>query len=151
MKGRFKEEKAFRPWDILVYIAVIAIIACIALIVFLPKKGGEILETKIFYGENLLYSYSFVTKTGKVTEYGRSFVEENVENGIVTVTITTEKGKNVAEIGKTYVKMTEADCSRHPDCVEKFSALTKGNETIICLPHEIKIVSYGEMSNEVKI
>lgn len=148
-KLSFKEEKFFRPADIVLYVAIILIIVGIALWVFLPKNGN-ITESKIYYGEKEIYCYSFVTKQGLITSQGKEYVTEREENGVLFVTVFTEKGKNVIEIGSDYIKMSEADCSRHPDCVEKFSPLTKGNGTIVCLPHEIKILSFGD-TNEVKL
>ncbi len=147
----FKDEKPFKKGDIIVYAVVAVVIIAVALAVYLPKKATEeITYFDVFFGDEKLFSYDFSTKRITVTEFGKDKV--NITDGeTIKVKIVTEKGNNELEIGDKYVKMVSADCSSHPDCVEKFSPLTTGGKVIVCLPHEIKVVSYGGISSEVKI
>lgn len=147
----FKDEKPFKKGDIIVYAVVAVVIIAVALAVYLPKKNTEeITYFDAFFGDEKLFSYDFSTKRITVTEFGKGKV--NITDGeTIKVKIVTEKGSNELEIGDNYVRMVSADCSSHPDCVEKFSPLTTGGKVIVCLPHEIKVVSYGGISSEVKI
>lgn len=147
----FKDEKPFKKGDIIVYAVVAIVIIAVALAVYLPKKNTEeITRFDAFFGDEKLFSYDFSTKRITVTEFGKGKV--NITDGeTIKVSIVTEKGSNELEIGDKYVRMVSADCSSHPDCVEKFSPLTTGGKVIVCLPHEIKVVSYGGISSEVKI
>ena len=52
-------------------------------------------------------------------------------------TIQTESGYNTITVQNGVVSMTEADC-RDQICVEH-SAISKTNETIVCLPHKVVI------------
>lgn len=147
----FKDEKPFKKGDIIVYAVVAIVIIAVSLAVYLPKKDTEgITRFDAFFGDEKLFSYDFSTKRITITEFGKDKVA--VTDGEKTkVSIVTEKGSNELEIGDKYVKMVYADCSSHPDCVEKFSPLTTGGKAIVCLPHGIKVVSYGGISSEVKI
>ncbi|MDY4655592.1 MAG: NusG domain II-containing protein [Eubacteriales bacterium] len=149
--GTFKEEKPFKKGDIIVYAVVAIVIVAVSLAVYLPNKNTEeITRFDVFFGEEKLFSYDFSTKRITITEFGKDKI--NVTDGEkIRVNIATEKGSNELEIGERYVKMVVADCSSHPDCVEKFSPLTTGGKAIVCLPHAIKVVSYGGISSEVKI
>ena len=147
----FKEEKFFKKGDVFVYVAIAVIIAAIFSVALFTGKEEGMTSAEVYFGETAIYVYSFTQRTGEITEAGKQYASAEEKDGIVFVTINTEKGKNVVEIGADYIKMADADCSRHPDCVERFLPLEKGNGAIVCLPHDIKIVSHGGMSGEIKL
>jgi len=146
----FKKEKPFSPYDIIVYVVIAVILVGIALAVFLPEKK-TLLKADIYYGETLIYTYSFADGKGEITENGVPYVTAENVNDVTKVTIVTPLGKNTAEIGRDYVKMAEADCSSHPDCVEKFSPIKTGGKVTVCMPHNIRIVTSGDIGGEVKL
>ncbi len=146
----FKREKPFSPYDIIVYVVIAVILVGITLAVFLPEKK-TLLKADIYYGDDVIYTYTFADGKGDITEYGVSYVTVEKFDGVTNVTIVTPLGKNVAEIGRDYVKMAEADCSSHPDCVEKFSPIKTGGKVTVCMPHKIRIVTSGDIGDEVKL
>lgn len=72
------------------------------------------------------------------SEYGDYSMQENQ-----TIEIANESGYNRIVIENGTVYMQEADC---PDqyCV-KHKAITKTNETIVCLPHKLVVEVHAEI------
>ncbi len=147
MSNLYREEKIFKKWDILLYALLLLVIVGISLAVFLPKEV-PLQKVEIYENDLLLYSYDFVTKVGKITEYGEEKV--TVTEGEKTLVTVNTKGTNVIEIGSDYAVMADADCDGK-DCVKFFSPLKSGGKSIVCLPHGVKVVAIGERDNEVKV
>lgn len=148
----YKNEKVFKKADIIVYAVIVLILAAISLAVFLPQKDSSAIKSfSVYYGDSIIYSYSFGTHSGKVTEAGKGKVTVCATEETTLVYVSTDLGHNVIEIGADYVKMSEADCSERPDCVELFSPLTEKNGAIICLPHKLRIVADQKPDDEVRL
>ncbi len=107
----------------MIFMAVILLLAAgMALIMHYSQKGsGEIVRIMI---------------DGR--EYGSYSMKENQ-----TIEIRNESGFNRIVIEDGSVHMEEADC---PDqyCV-KHMAITKTNETIVCLPHKLVVEVHAEI------
>ncbi|HKL73438.1 MAG TPA: NusG domain II-containing protein [Clostridia bacterium] len=137
-----KKQKYFYPADIIIY-ALIVIIAITLLAIFIipnTEKGLEKIE--VYYDSEIVYEYSFADRKGVIVS-GHSYLNEYTENGLTYIEIKTKDGANILEIGYTYVKMIEADCSIFADCVNNFRPIEQGGDIIICLPNKIKVIGEG--------
>lgn len=105
-----------KKFDIILIVAVAAIAVGLYVSgIFTPKDKGE---TAVIYIEN--------------EEYKRLPLDEDT-----VVTVESEKGFNVVEIKDGYADCIDADC-RDSLCVNQ-KAISKVNETIVCLPHKVII------------
>jgi hypothetical protein len=150
--GEIKKAKAFAPGDIIIYAAA-AVCAAVLLCVFLiPQKSSAVLDgIDIYYGETVIFSYDFSEKSATINkDYADNIVTER-EGDTVFVTIRVKEGYNKLEIDAASAKMTEADCGPYAECVNDFPPITQGGDVIVCLPHRIKVVGTGAVTNEVKL
>lgn len=105
-----------KKFDIFLIVSVIVVAAILYVSgIFAPKDNGK---TAVIYIDN--------------NEYARLPLDEDT-----VTTVETEKGFNVVEIKDGYADCIEADC-RDSLCVNQ-KAISKVNETIVCLPHKMII------------
>lgn len=145
-----RKDKPFRLLDLAVYGAlIVGILALFIAFVFRPHSGiGKIF---IDVGSERIATYDFATDVLTATK-GKERRVENMDGDASTVKIfkiyTDEEreGYNVVEFDteKQSVRVTDANCSRHKDCVYS-PAVTTADGIIICVPHGLKI--YGEADN----
>ena len=139
--------KAFRKFDVIIYVLIIIIVAVLLCVFLIPTvEKSELEKIEIYFEENCVFDYEFSTKNVTIKD---SCVTVTELNDGIAVTINTKKGKNVLFIGENYAKMTEADCSVYADCVNNFTEINSGGDVIVCLPHSLKVVGIGLESNEV--
>lgn len=133
-----RADKGFKIFDLVIYAAIIVAIAAIFLAVFLTRDTGGLSGFEIYREGKLIYSFSF---DGGETFCDNNFVETERGEGSLTIKITAGSGKNtaVADLNARTVRMTEANCSTHKDCVYT-PAIRDNSGVIICSPHGIKIV-----------
>ena len=117
-KGGKAEYSLFRVWDVAVIVLVLALLAAVLCMIFLPAKGRS--------------AEIYVDGTRVATV--RLDHAKRISIGGLTV---------VVEDGSIHVE--DADC---PDKIcEKTGKISKAGETIICLPNKviIKILGKGEV------
>ena len=135
-----KADKGFKIWDLIVYGAVVLIIAVIFLAVFLTKDTSPLKGVKIYSDEALVFEYNFTSG-----EYKNSSPESvTVESGenLLKIKVTANGGYNLIEIdtNERAVKVTEADCGKR-DCVYT-SAIVDNGGMIYCSPHKLRILPF---------
>lgn len=136
-----KKTKWFRPWDLLVYGLLAAIIVALVLVFTLSQKGGKFDGIIISYKGEKVFSYTFSGDTYEI------FSEENIEikeNGgeklLLTFYTDGKEGYNDIEISKSgSVKVSASDCSLHKDCVYTPPLTSSRKTPIICTPHALVI------------
>lgn len=141
--------KPFRLLDLIVYggLALAIIALFMAFVFFRPHSAIG----KIFVdvrGERVV-TYDFDTKALTVADGKAENVEVTKADGKTTLKIFVDDEHteyNVIEIDdeKQSVSVTDANCSRHKDCVYS-PAITSADGMIMCVPHELKV--YGKSDN----
>ncbi len=139
-----KNSKYFTAWDIVPYVVVLAVAVVLLLVFLLPGKE----QMTGFYVECAgarVMDYDFSTDEFATDEGFDEEIEIIPENGGYTVRIGTEEGYNVFFVDKEKrtVKMVDADCSFSQDCTY-MPAMEKSGDSIICAPHKLKIVAFGD-------
>lgn len=139
-----KNSKYFSPWDLVPYIAVLAVAVVLMLVFLLPDKS-EMNGFYAEYGEQKVMSYDFDKDEFSVEDGFRESVKITSEIGGYKVEIDTEDGFNVffVDVEKRTVKMTDADCSFSQDCTY-MPAIEKSGDSIICVPHKLKLIASGD-------
>ena len=120
-----KTKKPFKIADIIILLILIIISVC--LIVFLPKKQGTFVEV---YVDDVL-----VLQQSLDIDYERKIYTNNGEH------------YNIIKIESGYVYVIDADCD-DKTCINMGKTNTI-NKSIICLPHNFKIVIIGSADDGV--
>lgn len=137
-----------KPWawgDLVVYALVAVLIVAVCLAVFLPHRGA-IARVQIYYQNALVYDYDCLI--GRGIAYAVEGVTVQAEDDLVTV--TTPRGTNTVQLGPDSVAMVQADCVGH-QCMRAYSPLRHGGEVLVCMPHALRVVTMGDVSNEVVV
>ncbi len=140
--GQVKEGKYFRIWDLVIYGVIALIIAALFLAVFLTKDNSSAEGFAVKYAGKTVFTYYYSSNKYEVNSaYGNITVEEeNGEKLLLTFRTDDKNGYNKIEIDKINksVKVTDANCSMHKDCV--YTPALKDNSSIIsCPPHNMLI------------
>lgn len=147
-----KKQKYYKKGDIIVYLLIAVTIFTLIAVFVIPKNAKELEKINIYYADELIYTYDYISREGEKTQNGSGFITEQAENEKRYIKIVTEDGENQLEIGKDYAKMVHADCSVFADCITAFKPITQGGDIIICLPNKIKIIGEGKtVENEVRL
>lgn len=146
-----KKLKFFKAADIIVYGIILAVTIIILCVFLIPKEKGQLEYLEIYKNDVLIYKYDFIGGEGKkITDVDDIKTEEFDENGITFVKIDEGGDYNIIEIGKDYALVSDANCSHYAPC-EHYAAIKKDGDTIICLPHKLKLIGIGKGSNEVRL
>jgi len=143
-----KADKGFKIWDLVVYGAVLIIIAAIFLAVFLTKDESPLKGVRIYVQDTAVFEYDFQSGEYKNAE---SVAVEKEENGL-KITVSAGGGYNVVfiDLKEKSVKVTEADCGKR-DCVYT-AAITDNGGMIYCSPHKLRILPFDfEADDDIKI
>ncbi len=144
-----RRDKPFKPADVMAYLAVVLLIAVLFAVVFGGEKQ-EIAVVKVTNQEtdDVIFVYNVSRGRYEINNVGGWHTEvKNVDGGLeVTFTkeVDGEKMTNVMKIttkGEVKVKMTDANCSFHMDCVADFDAVSKSGGAIVCSPHRLKVIT----------
>lgn len=135
-----KSEKYFRVWDLVVYGVLALVIAALFLAVFLSRDDSPAGGIKISsYGTAVcVYDYQadkFTVFDGEIME-----IESQSEEEVRLIFHAERGGYNKIVIDKINksVRVSDADCSLHRDCVFT-PAITDNGSAISCPPHNMKI------------
>lgn len=136
-----KKSPFFKKGDVIVYIALVALIVAMFLATGLSRNKSALEQIQILRDNQVIFTYDFLHDTVKASE-GVSV--EQTEEGYL-VTITDGDARNVLIVKKEgYVKMLEANCSMHRDCVY-MAPITDQGGFIECMPHRL-IICAGELN-----
>ena len=146
-----RKSKAFYIQDIIVYLTILVLTAVLLCVFLLPNDSYTLESIDVFYKDYKIFYYDFSSKNWQINSDFADNITINTESEVIFVKISIENGNNILKIGDGFVKMEDADCSVLPICVNNFSPIEKGGDVIVCMPHHIKVVGNGDISNEVKL
>lgn len=131
----------FRKGDVILYCLLALAIVGLFCFGFATREAEAMNELLVYRDDALVFSYSFAED--KFTAYEEVSLEETEKGYLVTV--YTDGEFNLFCIEKRgYVKMLDADCSLHKDCVAMW-AITDTSGVIICTPHHLKLCATDEV------
>ncbi|MDE5722496.1 MAG: NusG domain II-containing protein [Clostridia bacterium] len=130
-----KKDKGFKIFDLIIYGAILALVATLFIVVFTTRDTSALTGVKITVGAETVFEYEFGAEPQKAADCVT--VEEDGKS--ITVTVITDDGKNVVYIDKAEktAKMIEADC-RGKQCLH-FPKLDNNSKYIYCSPHGVKV------------
>lgn len=134
---QIKEGKWFRVWDLVAYGVIVVIIAALFLALFLSRDTSPADGIKISYNGTAVFTYDYASGKPEVLSESNIEIISDTDEKLTLIFYTAErKGHNTVVIDKVKksVKVTEADCSTHMDCVY-MPALTDKSSIISCTPH----------------
>lgn len=140
---QLKKQKYFYKADLIVYVLIAILITTLLLVYLLPYNKTSLEKIEIYYENILIYTYNYESNEKEIVDNYSNIITEYDSDGLHYVKIVTERGKNIVEIGNSYAKMSEADCSYYAECVNNFQPIEEGGDIIVCLPHQIKIIGSG--------
>ena len=138
-----KQNKIFKPLDLIVYFLLAALIGALLMITFFQnEQAGAItgLEVKVKGKQVAVFSYADRTfRQTALFDGSCSMTEEKV--GYLITIQTGEDGKNLLYIPKDGGKVTmrDANCSSDKDCT--YMSIQNPMDAIICIPHSLVIVA----------
>ena len=145
----FKKEPAFRNGDIAVYFAVATLIVMLFVAFAVsPAEDRTIAFVKAvdMTDGKTIFSYD-VSRNEWIVDEDNWIVDVEAKNQKIVVTLHRkgdEQHLNVFEInreGTLSVRMSDAVCGAHKDCVNNFGAIDGKGQSLVCSPNGLKIVS----------
>lgn len=129
-----KKDRGFKLFDIIIYGAVLLIVAVLFIVLFTTQDKSSLTGVRITVRAQTVFEYEF----GGEPKYTDAVTVEEDENGI-TVTVISGDDKNVVYIDKEKktAKMTEANC-KGKECMY-FVPMQDNSDFIYCSPHGVKI------------
>ena len=129
-----KKDRGFKLFDIIIYGAVIVIVAVLFIVLFTTQDKSSLTGVQISVKGKVVFEYAF----GESPQYSDTVTVDEDEKGI-TVTVISDSDKNVIYIDKTKntVKMIEANC-KGKQCTY-FMAMDNNSDFIYCSPHGLKV------------
>lgn len=138
-----KADKGFKISDLIVYGAIIAVVALLFIVIFAVRDTKPVQGVRFKYVNEIIYEYDFekgeISRNGKYVE-----ITSETDGKIVLKVNLPDGGYNVVEIIKSgSVRITDANCPRG-DCLYGntfFNSEIKTNSDCIqCLPHNLQIL-----------
>lgn len=144
-----KKSKYFTLWDIVPYLCVLAVAVALLLVFLLPEKS-EMTGFYVMHDDRTVMDFSFDSDSFNISEEYKDGVKIEEKNGGYSVSVVTADGYNVFFVDKKErtVKMVDADCSYTQDCTYMPEIKSTG-DSIICVPHKLKIVASGGIDSPV--
>ena len=149
-----RSDKGFKIWDIVVYIALAALIIALFIAFVFTRDSSPITSIEITYGfgENAqtVCAYNFITDTLAVSSAEHITVNYQTDDGIELCFFGSDSGEyNIIYIDKTNVSVcvTKANCPAQ-DCVYTAAITNKSSLPIICSTHQM-VITTGYVSGSV--
>lgn len=133
-----KSDRGFKIWDILIYGGIIALVAALLIALFVTKDSSPLKGFKIYVVNEVVYEYDF--EKGELRR-GGAVETLSQKDEVLTLKVTAGSGYNIVEVGKNYVRVTDADCPKK-DCIYT-PAISDNGGIIYCLAHGLKILPAG--------
>ncbi len=143
---QIKGGKPFKIGDIIIYAAVLAIVAALFIALYFTRNRGELTGISVLYDGAEIFTYDFEEDKYEVKDDSHIIIISDDEGALslrfVISSEDTENDYNDIYIDKTAVSVsvTEADCSSHKDCCY-MSAITDDSMEIYCTPHKLRITA----------
>ena len=130
-----KEDRGFKLFDIIIYGAVLVLVAVLFIVVFTTRNTNPLTGVKVTYRAEVVFEYEFGGGIKTLSEQVE--LEEDGEG--ITLTIRTQDDYNVIYIDKTKktVKMKDANCKGRR-CLY-FAEIKNNSGYIICEAHAIRV------------
>ena len=130
-----KKDRGFKLFDIIIYGAVLILVAVLFIVLFVSRDTSNLTGVKITVKGEVVFEYGFGEEPQAFTD---AVTVESDEKGI-TVTIITDGDKNVVFIDtdKKTAKMIEANC-KGKQCMY-FAEMDDNSDFIYCSPHGLKV------------
>lgn len=130
-----KEDRGFKLLDIIIYGAVLLIVAALFIVLFVTRDTSSLTGIRITVRAQVVFEYEF---GGESQVFSDCVTYDEDEKGI-TVTVLTDGDKNVIFIdtAKKTAKMIEANC-RGKQCMY-FAAMDDNSNFVYCSPHGLKV------------
>ena len=144
-----KADKGFKLPDIIVYVAVLALVAVLFVVIFVTRDDSPLKGIRIYVRNEIVYDYDF--KEGQRTLNGAYVQRISEDDTAVVLRINTGDGDyNKVYINKKgSVRVTEANCGKN-DCVYTPELKNSGG-IIYCSPHRMKIIPFDFDIDDGKI
>lgn len=140
---KVKNSRFFKKSDLFVYVAVAVIAVVLICVFFVFNNRSELTVVQLFVDDELWLSYDF--SADNFSDENKNVIVEEIENGYyVSVINNDEKNIFVIDTKDKRVYMTDANCSFSKDCTY-IPAIEKEGDTIICVPHKLKLVAKGDV------
>lgn len=139
----------FAKADLALFLIVLAVASALFASAFLFRSQPDLTDIRVFLDGELVYSYDVSRSRGAATGAGREAVSRLREDGREIVTVRSEKGYNVLEFDRTGCRALDSDCGPNRACVRLCGKIERGGETIVCAPHALRVVGYGNCGGEV--
>lgn len=145
----FRQQPAFRKGDIVVYFAVASFIVVLFVAVAVnPVVDNDVAVVKAvdMTDGSTVFAYD-VARNVWVADSDGWTVDVDADGNKLMVTVyrnETATHYNVFEIirgEKTSVKMIDAVCGAHKECVNNFGAVVGKGQSIVCSPNGLKLIS----------
>ena len=149
-RKNLKKQKYFCKADLVLYalVGVVVVSLFLSFVVFRPTQDLKFVN--VYHQNNLVYQYDVSQGVGKIVDESfAQYVTVEKQGEKILVSINFEGHKNVIEIEKNSAKMAQANCSNTKECVNSFSPVTNGNQTIVCDVAHVKIVGVADGENLV--
>ena len=131
-----QQDKGFKLFDILIYAAVILIVAVLFIALFTTRDTSSLTGVQISVKAQVVFEYQFGDENPLTCAEG---VEWNRDGEGITITVDIDGDKNIIYLNtaKKTAKMIEANC-RTKQCT-KFPTMTKNSDFIYCSPHGLNV------------
>ena len=142
----------FARGDLAVYLLLAVAIAGVFLGVGLTFKKSTLKSVQVYCGDSLVALYDVKRQEITLSADWQGQAEYSQEKGkiILTVYHDAEKTKfNKVEFADGQARMTQATCFGK-DCTKTFCRVYNANQTVFCMPHDLRIVGVGEGNKGVR-
>lgn len=136
--GEVKADKGFKIWDLIIYGAIIALVAVLFIVVFATRDTSPLKGIRIYVANEVVYEYDF--ENGEISRKDCVEVEDGEESLTLKVNCGNNRYNTVVIYKSGSVKVTQANCPKK-DCV--YTPEIKDNSGFIhCLSHGLKVLPY---------
>lgn len=132
-----KRDKGFRLPDLIVYCALIAIIALSFILWFSLRNSDPLTGVYIVFRDETIFEYDF---EDGVISANESYITVEVDGSKTTVHIKTDYGENYLVLEDNRANMVDADCGG--ECVY-MTPISDNSGVIYCAPHYLKVLPMG--------
>lgn len=143
-----RSDKWFKPTDLIVYSAILAVIVMLFIVFVFNKKTDPFQSVNVYFKNEIVFSYSFEDDEYKIlnAENVELISDDENELKVLFYMQTQEKDRNVAVFDKKKktVDVISADCWSQ-DCMRMHISCV--SDIIYCSPHFFKFVPVGYQEN----
>lgn len=146
----FTNEKLYKRGDITLYFVVAAVIVVLFAVFVRPVGDNTVATVKAvdMASGKTIFAYDVARNNYEV--YDDEVWHVTVQTSGNDITVTASKSVDditrvntfvITRGEKTSVKMTDATCGLHKDCVNVFGTLITPNGSIVCSPNMLKVIT----------